>query len=188
MTSRTLPGIGHNNGPELDANLGWRRHAWARARAELLPTLPIEVVRLRVRRAQELGLPYRTYAGVRAATGRDVIGFLFSSNALRLLRQTDALPPGHHARLAALVAADRVAILQPPLTQAPPPLDACYPAPRFTDTWPAMRDQIAAIIRSRGRPADGYILIGETASERDWAEAGRTAGFLTGARYFAPHP
>lgn len=179
-------GIGHNNGPELDANLGWRRHAWARARADLLPTLPVEVVRLRVKRAAELGLPYRTYAGVRAATGRDVIGFLFSTNALLLLRQGDDLPPDRRARLAALVAADRVAILQPPLTQAPPPLDAAHPAPRFTDSWSAMRDRIAAIPRSRGRPPDGYIVVGETAWERDWAEAGKTAGFLTGGRYFAP--
>ena len=179
-------GIGHNRGPELDAELGWRRHAWARARADLLPTLPIEVVRLRVRRAAELGLPYRTYAGVRAATGHDVVGFLFSSNALRLLRHGDALPPERHERLAALVSADRVAILQPPLTVAPPPLDVGHPAPRFTDTWAAMRDRMVGIIRSRGRAADGYILVGETAFERDWAEAGKTASFLTGARYFAP--
>ena len=31
-------------------------------------------------------------------------------------------------------------------------------------------------------------LVGETGWERDWAEAGRLAGFLTGARYFQPGP
>ena len=77
--ARGLPGIGHNNGPEM-TGLSWRSHCWRGARAQLLPTLPIEVVRLRVRRAAELGLPYKTYAGVRAQTGHDLVGFLFSSN------------------------------------------------------------------------------------------------------------
>ncbi len=41
-----------------------------------MPRLPIEVIRLRVRRAAELGLPYKIYAGVRASTGHDLVGFL----------------------------------------------------------------------------------------------------------------
>ena len=50
-------GIGHNGGPTLESGGSWRRVAWKKAREELLPTLPIEVVRLRVSRAKELGLP-----------------------------------------------------------------------------------------------------------------------------------
>jgi hypothetical protein len=183
-----IAGIGHNNGPEIEGETSWRRFAWNRARESLLPTLPIEVLRLRVKRAQQLGLPYRTYAGVRAATGRDVIGFLFSSNALRVLRDGQALPSDRVARLAALVGADRTAVVQPPLTLdavlEAAVLDAACPAPRSTESWVAMRDQIRAIILSRGRPSDGYLVIGETALEREWAEAGKTAGFLTGDRYF----
>lgn len=72
--------IGHNGGPDL-TGLGWRTHCWRQARETLLPTLPIEVVRLRVRRAAELGLDYKTYAGIRASTGHDLVAFLFSSNA-----------------------------------------------------------------------------------------------------------
>ncbi len=49
------PGIGHNGGPTLEPGAGWRRHAWSRARADLLPTLPLEVVRLRVARARNWG-------------------------------------------------------------------------------------------------------------------------------------
>ena len=64
------------------------------------------------------------------------------------------------------------------------PLDAAFAAPLSTATWSAMRDQIAAMIRARARPADGYLVIGETSLERDWAAAGKTAGFLTGDRYF----
>jgi hypothetical protein len=178
--------IGHNRGPELDGEVAWRRFAWSKARAALLPTLPIEVVRLRVKRAAELGLPYKTYAGVRASTGRDLIGFLFSNNALRVLRQGQTLPADVAARLARLVGTDRTAIVHRPLTVGDigPPCDAAYAAPKFTDPWPVMRDTITGIIRDRGRPSDGYLLIGETDDERAWAEAGRTAGFLPGQRYF----
>ncbi len=83
--------IGHNGGPGVEDGASWRRHCWAKARADLLPTLPIEVLRGRVRRARELGLEYKTYAGVRASTGHDVVAFLFSSNALRLSAPMPAL-------------------------------------------------------------------------------------------------
>jgi hypothetical protein len=181
-------GPGHNKGPVLDGGTSWRRFAWARARADLLPVLPVEVVRLRVRRAAELGLSYRTYAGVRAASGRDVIGFLFSSNALRVLRAGDALPVDRAATLAALRGCDRTALVHRPLDPARlvdgHALDAAARAPGFDQSWSAMRARLAAVIRQRGRPADGYLVIGETAFERDWAEAARSAGFLSAERYF----
>jgi hypothetical protein len=183
-----MKGIGHNGGPELDAPVAWRRFAWGRARAELMPVLPVEVVRLRVKRAAELGLDYRTYAGVRAATGRDVIGFLFSSNALAVLRVGEALPVAQARRLAGIVGADRVAVVQPPLSPVAAardwPVDAAVAAPAAVLSWAAMRDRLRDIIRARGLPPDGVLIVGETALEREWAEAGRTAGFLTGARYF----
>lgn len=187
-----VPGPGHNNGPSLEEGASWRAHCWRRAREALLPTLPVEVVRLRVARARELGLPYRTYAGLRASTGQDVIGFLFSSNALRLLRATDRLPEGHRARLDALLHADRLGLAQPPHAPeallAAAPLDAAFPAPRSTDPWPAARDRLRAILRDRRLPGDGVVLVGETALEREWVEAGRLAGFLSGDAYFAPLP
>src|SRR3712207_8729493 len=62
--------------------------------------------------------PYTTLFRSRASTGHDVIGFLFSTNALRLLRPTDALPNDRRARLETLVACDRVALAQPPLDPA----------------------------------------------------------------------
>ncbi len=181
------PGIGHNRGPEIEGETGWRTFAWKKARESLMPVLPVEVVRLHVRRAEALGLPYRTYAGVRAQTGRDVIGFLFSTNALRLLRSGDAADPAVAVRLAGLPA-DRTALTRPPLlpatVRAALPLDAAHPAPRFTESWAAMRDRLRAVIRDRGLPPDGIVLVGETAEERDWAEAGKFAAFLTGDSYF----
>ena len=181
-----IAGVGHNRGPSRDDGISWRRFAWAKARADLLPTLPIEVVRLRVKRAQDLGLPYKTYASVRASTGRDVIGFLFSNNALQLFKAGQGLPADRAAALADVIGADRVALIHAPWLAGfqADPIDASFAAPAFTARWPAMRDQLRGVIRARGKPADGYIMIGETAFERDWAEAGKTAGFLTGSRYF----
>ena len=46
-----IAGPGHNGGPSLEGGTSWRRHCWTQARERLLPTLPIEVVRLRVKRA-----------------------------------------------------------------------------------------------------------------------------------------
>ncbi|MCU0906443.1 MAG: hypothetical protein MUF73_03150 [Rhodobacteraceae bacterium] len=185
-----VAGLGHNNGPAMDAGLSWRRHAWARARADLLPTLPIEVLRTRVRRAAELGLDYRTYAGVRAATGRDVVGFLFSSNALRVLRAGDALPAVHAARLADLHAG-RIGLANPPLPPAAlaaacgSALDACAAAPALMAPWRAAREAMDAARRTAGWPADAVILVGAHELERGWSEAGRLAAFLSADRYFA---
>lgn len=182
-------GIGHNNGPAMDAGLSWRRHAWARARADLLPTLPIEVLRTRVRRAADLGLDYRTYASVRAATGRDVIGFLFSSNALRVLRAGDPLPAGRANRLTSILAG-RVGLANPPLAPAAlaaacgQALHRVHAAPAPLAPWAAARTAIDAARQDAGWPADAVILVGAHDLERDWCAAGRLAAFVPAERYF----
>ena len=107
--------IGHNNGPTMEPGATWRRHCWTTARQALLPTLPVEVVRTRVRRARELGLDYRTYASVRAQTGHDVVAFLFSSNALRVRPLSPALPADRAARLNAIAGATRIGLAVAPL-------------------------------------------------------------------------
>ncbi len=181
-------GIGHNSGRVAEPGQSWRRHVWRKARADLLPKLPVEVIRLRVRRAAELGLPYKTYAGVRAATGHDLVGFLFSSNALQVLRAGQTLPEDRRAHLAALHQTDRVGLLHSGIRTIPE-LDASYAAPAPHLPWSTMRDHLRAIAARHGQPADRYLLIGDTMDERDWAEAMRTAGYLPAQSYFAAnHP
>ncbi len=181
-------GIGHNSGRVAEPGQSWRRHVWTRARADLLPKLPIEVIRLRVKRAAELGLPYKTYAGVRAATGHDLVGFLFSSNALHVLRDGQSMPEPRRAKLASLCAADRVGLLHKGIA-AIAGLDAAYSAPPPHASWSAMRDHLKSIAAQHGKPADRYLLVGDTPLERDWAEALQTAGYLAADRYFAAnHP
>lgn len=193
-----LAGIGHNRGPSIEPGTGWRTHCWGRSRAALLgERLPVEVVRSRVRRARELGLDYKAYAGVRSTTGRDVIAFLFSSNGLGVFRDGQ-LPardvgariatiradrdlgtaPGIDARrlAAAMVARDGGAII------------SARALPGFGASWPAMRDDMKSWLRDRGLPGDAVVMIGETDHERELAQAGGLAGFISGQDYFALSP
>lgn len=183
-----MAGIGHNSGQVNEPGFGWRKHVWAKARKELLPVLPVEVVRLRVKRATELGLPYKTYAGIRASTGHDLIGFMFSSNALQIMRNEQALSQQRAGKLDALTKADRTAIAHHPVAPAYlaalPQLDRAFAAPVFASSWSEMRDTIKSIVATLGQNGDRYLMIGDTAFEREWAEAGRMAGYLQADRFF----
>ena len=179
---------GHNGGPTLEAGFAWRRHCWTTARAALLPTLPIEVLRLRLKRAADLGLDYRTYASVRAASGHDVVAILFSSNALRVVRG-GAMPPDRIARLDGLRGVQALGLATAPLAPdrllhaASGTLHASTPAPPALAAFRA----IAADLRlALGRlPGDRAILVGDLALERDWCAAGRLAFYLPAERFFA---
>ena len=178
--------IGHNGGPSLAGGVSWRKHCWSAARERLLPVLPIEVVRLRVKRAQALGLDYRTYAGVRAATGHDVVAVLFSSNALRVSVLRPAMPEDRAGKLA-VVQCGRLAFAVAPLTPgmvevANPVLDAAYPAPCALAGFGEMRERVRAALGKL--PSDQVILVGDLGLERDWCAAGRLAGYLPAERYF----
>ncbi len=178
--------IGHNRGPSMEAGASWRRHCWTAARERLLPVLPLEVVRLRVRRAAELGLDYRTYASVRAQTGHDVVAFLFSSNALRSSLRHPAMPPERAARLAAVAAGRRGLAVRPLppalLAAANPELDAATDAPWALAPWAATRDALRRALD--GLPGDRVLLVGDHPLEADWVAAGRLAGHIPAARYF----
>ncbi|MEM9436677.1 MAG: hypothetical protein AAGA15_06515 [Pseudomonadota bacterium] len=184
-------GIGHNNGPTMEAGYTYRKHQWKKAREALLPTLPLMIVRMRVKRAKELGLDYKTYAGVRASTGRDVIGFLFSSNALRLVRAE--LPAETARKVEAIQDARKLALVHSPLdptavAEANPALTRAAAAPLFTESWPAMRDKVRSVIRAENLPSDGVLVIGSTSLEREWAVAAKSAGYLPAERYFGGQP
>lgn len=191
-----MTGIGHNRGPSLATGQSWRAHCWRQARTDLLPVLPLEVVRLRVRRAKEIGLDYRTYAGIRATTGHDLVAFLFSTNALHVFRDGQRLDDARRDRLianrnighlvAALPPVEPVRLLRTLSDQGVAARAA--PAPTLRQGWAETRDMIGDLLRAAGCPADRVLMIGETALERDWVAAARLAGFLPGARYFEGSP
>lgn len=177
------PGIGHNSGQDFTGYTG-RLHQWRKARRALIPnTIPVEVVRMRVRRAAALGLDYGTYASIRAGTGRDIAALLFSSNALGMIHRAEM----EAARAAKLrdVAATRGGLVHRPLAAtASDPLDFAAEAPLFTDSWSVMRARLRAVLRDQGLPADAVLLVGETAFEESWCAALRAGGYLRGDRYF----
>ncbi|WP_083481113.1 hypothetical protein [Jannaschia donghaensis] len=185
--TRTFPGIGHNSGQDFDGYTG-RLHQWRKARRALIPnTIPVEVVRTRLRRAAAIGLDYGTYASIRAGTGRDIAALLFSSNALGMIRQAE-MDATKSAKLAR-VAADRgVLVHRPWVAAAIPPLDFAAEAPLFTESWSDMRARLRTVLRDRNVPADAVLLVGDTAFEASWCAALRAGGYLTSDRYFGAAP
>ncbi len=178
--------IWHNGGPSVEPGASWRRHCWTAARTALLPVLPIEVLRTRVRRAADLGLDYRTYASVRAQTGHDVVAFLFSSNALRVAPVRLRMPEVRAAKLAA-VQAERIGLAALRLVPGEmarwnPELDRAEGAPDLLASFGAAGRQLRAILGKV--PGDRVLLVGDMALERDWCAAGRLAGYLPAERYF----
>jgi len=184
--------LGHNNGPTMEAGFGWRKHSWAKARADLLPSLPIEVLRTRVKRAKALGLPYNTYASIRAASGHDVVGFLFSNNALRAIRNVDEVPEDRLAHLSNC-SASFAALVHRPLD---PAALACSlqtrgidvtadRAPHFSDRWSDIARAVTSPLRHAGLPRDGVLVVGSTTFEQEWSQAGRLAGFISAEQFFA---
>jgi hypothetical protein len=180
--------IGHNGGPTMQPGAAWRTHCWRAARAALLPTLPLEVLRLRVKRAKALGLEYKTYASVRAASGHDVVAFLFSSNALRVRALAPAMDAAHTARLLAAQDCALIGLAVAPLnasllaTANPQTLHATHPAPyalsKFRDQAQHIRTAIANL------PRAGVVLVGDHGLEHDWMVAGRLAAYIPAERFF----
>ena len=188
--------IGHNKGPSMEGGASWRIHCWKKARGSLLKTLPIEILRTRVARAAEIGLDYKTYASIRAASGHDVIAFLFSSNALRVLPKAPKMPAGRVIKLEAISQASRMAALHAPVSEktmaealpdaAALPIDYCFSAPNARHTWGETRAQILQHIHSQNLHRDGVVVIGDTSQERAWSEAARLAGYVSAEQFFRP--
>ncbi len=181
--------LGHNNGPTMEPGGGWRRYAWGRARRELLPRMPIEVVRLRIRRARELGIDYKAYASIRAGTGRDIIALLFSSNALSIGPRLVTIPAEKADKLTLIQRCDRLAMLYAPAS----PVDFMAENQTFTDatrapdlrqSWRDVGAIVTDLTSRHNLPGPGVLVVGDTALEREWADAGRLAGFLPSQALF----
>ena len=136
----------------MEAGRRFRTHMWARAQASRAEAkLPMAIHRSRIARAKELGLSYADYSAIRATSGRDIAGYLISSNALGV--QAGRVPPQASVteRLMALRHVLRVGLAHPPLSPAallervagldlafaaPPLLGSCL---RSARRWPGRR-------------------------------------------------
>lgn len=185
-----MAGIGHNRGPSIEAGHRWRTYQWRRAQKALMPnTIPMMIVRMRVRRAAELGMTYKTYAAIRQASGRDVMGLLFSSNALRIMGGDAAMPRDRAQVLNAMRNAERLALVHRPfdpeaVSAANPSLDASELAPDITTSWTDMQARVRGFVTARGLVSGQVVIVGDTALEAEWAPALRAADFLPSEQYF----
>jgi len=185
-----IAGIGHNDGPTLERGHRYRSYQWRRAQQKLMPnSVPLMIVRMRMRRAAELGMDYKTYANVRQASGQDILGLLFSSNALRIIGNGARMPDARDCALRAVKAAQKLALVHAPVDppavlQVNPVLDATAAAPRFTDSWSGMRDRLAGFIHAQRLSGNQVLIIGDAPLENEWSTAARAAGYLSADRYF----
>lgn len=184
-------GIGHNQGPSMERGHKWRSFQWQKARNAAMPkAMPLMVVKMHVARARALGLDYPTYAAVRKASGRDIMGLLFSSNALRIVdASAPQMPVARGDVLGAVSGAKRLALVHAPVraevvATCNPVLDGVGPTPKFTNSWAEMRDHLCGFITDQRLVSDQVLIIGDTALERDWSAAARAAGYLEAGRYF----
>lgn len=186
--------IGHNRGPALTGGTGWPKHCWTKARADLLPQLPIEVIRTRLKRAKELGLDYKSYASVRAKTGHDIVALLFSSNALRILRADQMLAEEKAQKLRALTRCDRLLTVSPPMK--PEALKArlatqgiefstAISSPTIAQSRNQVREVLDGVLSPDKLPRDKVLVIGDTMLEAEWAQTARLGAFLPSDIYFS---
>lgn len=187
-----MGGIGHNNGPTLDQGHRLRTFQWRRAQRALMPnTIPLQIVRMRMRRARELGMDYKTYAKVRQASGHDILALLFSSNALRIIGDGAKMPADRTRLLEQVTSAGKLALVHAPQTparvrQSNPVLDVAGAAPKFTDSWSHMRDHLVQFVGTQNLASNRVLIIGDTSFESEWQTAAKAAGYLPAERYFAP--
>ncbi|NOX73536.1 MAG: hypothetical protein GXP03_07925 [Alphaproteobacteria bacterium] len=178
----------------MEKGHAWRTTCWRKSRQALLPRMPLEVIRTRIKRAKAIGLDYKTYACVRNNTGRDIYAFLFSSNALRLHLAASDLPQDRANKLRNITSCAHLIAAHRPLDPATLPHDmaeqhhidirAAHKAPIFTESWSDIRARMTHLIHSEKIPADAILLIGETAFEREWHSAGKFAAFLNADTFF----
>lgn len=188
-----MSGIGHNKGPSMEAGAGWRRYCWQRARKGLVKNaVPLEIVRIRMKRARELGLAYPQYASILRGTGRDVVGFLFTCDGLGLrLRRRLAMPEPVREKLGGLIDVNLMAFA--PEGEVPEAFRtelgavagvafASAGAPPGAG-WSAKRRAVRAVLDPLKLPGDAVVLIGHREAA-EWSVAGKMAGFVPGHEYF----
>ncbi|QDC10469.1 hypothetical protein FHY55_15000 [Oceanicola sp. D3] len=194
MVDQANFGPGHNGGPSMEPGAGWRSYAWKRARAELLPSLPLPVIQRRLKRANELGLDFKTYARVHHSAGRDIVAILFSNNALRMIRAGQDMPATRAAKLQRLTNCGTGLLAHAP--QDPAQMAArieaangimlapAAPAPQLSESWGETRARLRDLLNAAGYLPGAVVVVGDTALEADWAPTAALAGHVPADEYF----
>lgn len=190
-----MAGIGHNSG-RSKRGLGWQKHCWTVARRELLgKAVPVEVVRMRIKWARQLGLAYPEYASILRGSGQDIVGFLFTVEGLqlRLQRQLE-MPEGVKGKLQGLQRCDLLAFS--PSGEIPKvfraelndvsgvDFAAAAPEPEQQASWPEARKAVRAVLDPLNLPSGAVVMIGGRGVEEPLAMAGKLARYIRSDDYF----
>jgi hypothetical protein len=190
-----MASIGHNGGPKR-LGLGWQKHCWTQSRKALIGKhIPIEVVRMRIRRARELGLEYPQYASILLGTGRDVVGFLFTVDGLHLkLRKRLEMPDVVQDKLRGL---EQVSLMGfSPSGEAPEafrvevsdvagvPFASVAPEAEGLLGWSAAKAAVRAVLDPLQLPSDAVVMVGTQDHEAHMVQAAKMARFISSEDYF----
>jgi len=169
-------GIGHNGGPTLDVS--WEAWLWRKASAAVHKPPRRDIALHRLRRAERLGLDYRSYAGVLLNRGTHLGAAIFLLDGLdpRELRAASdritAIPDCH-----ILVGATDAADLDSALTARADAIAAT------ADPRALARAIDRFILAHRGTPS-GTFMVGTGAAHLRAAEDAGLALFLWARDYF----
>ncbi|UYV36439.1 hypothetical protein N4R57_15700 [Rhodobacteraceae bacterium D3-12] len=190
---RTI-GIGHNS--QDDATRRGRIRRWQQAKAGLKgPALSQTQLRMRMRRAEELGLSYRQYNALVLASGRDPRALVFTPGGMGLrLERRLRLPDVEREKLARLRNCHLLAIapeaeaaqdfLEELRDVSALPFAGAIASPALDAGWGAVRAAFKPALTGLSLSGDALAMIGSANShEPGWAAAIR-AGFLPGEVFF----
>lgn len=200
--------LGHNGGPPLPSAASWNAFCWRKAAATSRKTPSREVLAIRMRRAAELGLDYKSYAAVLAdggTTPRTLVVML--SRAVVAYGPFGPQVTGNGVLSLRSAASDKLAALGVPqivlIAPAPtggPARDAVSAALEETvrtAAWPtaaagvlpaAPAGEVATwlcdLLTEAGLSPRSALLIGEPEPYQDLVTRARLLGLLPARRYF----
>jgi len=184
--------IGHNNGPPLGditdvANI-MRRYAWRKAHKAAWRTPPIEIVRLRQRAADALGLSYRDYTSILLDRGHRPRAIFFGLSGTLVRARDGAVMPGVETKLqglreCALFVAGGDGLQSSIIRIA----EVCRAKLTMVDgsSGPDKAAAVRHTLVAHRIPPSQAIMVGATVEDRESSERAKFARFFWAWEYFA---
>jgi len=176
-------GIGHNNGPPMATR--WGLHCWKRAHAEAWKTPAPEVVKLRLRRAAELGLTYRQISSIMMECGRAPSAIVFTLDALAAPGAADRLRSLSKPKLLA-VGVDRDGYAEVRLQALREAAGGRIDGWRLARNPLAVAAAVHELLTEHGIAPQAALLVGAVEADRSLVMRARLAAFLRADAYFSP--